>query len=251
MNKVKKRILCLLLCVVLLASLLPAAFADNTVTTDETAEVGKYVKFSYTAGDALNSNAGAITVNFNYNANKLKLLSVKANPINGVSAVSFSQTDIDTANTMGTAAKFGACWVDEKLSMNPAPTDVLLEANFEILVADAPEIKVVEATFHSVNEDNLTEVENVLNDAVNVSAEATTTVVEIVEEIIIRKAGDVNGDGEVDNKDLVRLRKYLARVIGTEINASNADVNSDNDVTNKDLVRLRKFLARVAGTVLE
>ena len=55
--------------------------------------------------------------------------------------------------------------------------------------------------------------------------------------------GDVNGDGVVDNKDLVRLRKYLADPDTTEIVFANADVNLDGEVDNKDLVRMRKHFA--------
>ncbi len=55
--------------------------------------------------------------------------------------------------------------------------------------------------------------------------------------------GDVNDDGVVDNKDLVRMRKYLADPDKTEINFANSDVNLDGEVDNKDLVRMRKHFA--------
>ena len=55
-------------------------------------------------------------------------------------------------------------------------------------------------------------------------------------------AGDVNGDGITNNKDLTRLMKYLAgedvSVVGSVL-----DVNSDGVVNNKDLTRLMKYLA--------
>ena len=60
--------------------------------------------------------------------------------------------------------------------------------------------------------------------------------------------GDVNGDGVIDGKDVIRLRKYLAAFddeTGTstvEIGAG-ADCNGDGKVDGKDLVRLRKYLA--------
>lgn len=60
--------------------------------------------------------------------------------------------------------------------------------------------------------------------------------------------GDVNGDGVIDGKDVIRLRKYLAAFddeTGTssvEIRTS-ADYNGDGKVDGKDLVRLRKYLA--------
>ena len=60
--------------------------------------------------------------------------------------------------------------------------------------------------------------------------------------------GDANGDGTVDNKDLVRIKKYLAGLdydtgISTEEVGAGADANGDGDIDNKDLVRLKKYLA--------
>lgn len=54
--------------------------------------------------------------------------------------------------------------------------------------------------------------------------------------------GDVNDDGVVDLKDLVRLRKYLAGA-DVVIHMGNADVNGDGLVDLKDLVRMRKYFA--------
>lgn len=59
--------------------------------------------------------------------------------------------------------------------------------------------------------------------------------------------GDVNGDSEINGKDLVRLRKYLLS-LDESTGASNvdisagADTNGDGVVNGKDLVRLRKYL---------
>ena len=56
--------------------------------------------------------------------------------------------------------------------------------------------------------------------------------------------GDVTGDGEVDGRDLVRLRKYLAGTPGFEIVEANTNVNGDDGIDILDLVRLRKYLAQ-------
>ena len=55
-------------------------------------------------------------------------------------------------------------------------------------------------------------------------------------------AGDINGDGKVNNKDLNRLMKYLS---GEEVSVEAAalDVNGDGKVNNKDLNRLMKYLS--------
>ena len=60
--------------------------------------------------------------------------------------------------------------------------------------------------------------------------------------------GDANGDGFVDNKDLVRIKKYLAAYdydtnTSSEAVSAGADANGDGFVDNKDLVRLKKYLA--------
>ena len=59
-----------------------------------------------------------------------------------------------------------------------------------------------------------------------------------------RVAGDINGDGIVNNKDVTRLVKYLAGEEITVVEAS-LDVNGDGTVNNKDLTRLIKYLAGV------
>ena len=54
--------------------------------------------------------------------------------------------------------------------------------------------------------------------------------------------GDINGDVEVDNKDLIRLFQYLSEW-GVEVNEPALDVNGDQAVDNKDLIRLFQYLS--------
>ena len=60
--------------------------------------------------------------------------------------------------------------------------------------------------------------------------------------------GDVNGDGTVNGKDLIRLRKYL-NFYNEETGASEFPVTADSDcngdglINGKDLIRLRKMLS--------
>ena len=63
------------------------------------------------------------------------------------------------------------------------------------------------------------------------------------EMLIASLLGDVNNDGEVNTKDIVRLRKYFADPDVTEIHFLNSDVNLDGEVNTKDLVRMRKHFA--------
>ena len=55
-------------------------------------------------------------------------------------------------------------------------------------------------------------------------------------------AGDINGDGAVNNKDLTRLLKYIA---GEDVSviSQTLDTNGDGIVNNKDLTRLLKYIA--------
>ncbi len=55
--------------------------------------------------------------------------------------------------------------------------------------------------------------------------------------------GNANGDGAVDTKDAVLLKKYLAGFEGIEFNHDAADVNVDGKVDSKDAVRLLRHLA--------
>lgn len=56
-----------------------------------------------------------------------------------------------------------------------------------------------------------------------------------------RLPGDINGDGEVNNKDLTRLQRYL-KGLDVEVVESNLDLNGDGSINNKDLTRLQKHL---------
>lgn len=55
--------------------------------------------------------------------------------------------------------------------------------------------------------------------------------------------GDINNDGEVNNKDLTRLFQYLSDWEDVEVNELALDVNGDNSVDNKDLTRLFQYLS--------
>ena len=54
--------------------------------------------------------------------------------------------------------------------------------------------------------------------------------------------GDANDDGNVNMKDVLLMRKFLAGIDVT-YNAQNADCNEDGTVNMKDVLQLRKYLA--------
>lgn len=53
--------------------------------------------------------------------------------------------------------------------------------------------------------------------------------------------GDVNGDGSVDIRDLVRFKRYEAKD-DVEFFAEAADINGDAEITSQDIASLRKVL---------
>ena len=60
--------------------------------------------------------------------------------------------------------------------------------------------------------------------------------------------GDVNGDGEVDGRDVIRLMKYLAGDDEDKVNEEieiikeNCDLNEDTEIDSLDLLLLVKYL---------
>ena len=62
--------------------------------------------------------------------------------------------------------------------------------------------------------------------------------------------GDVNGDGEVNAKDVTTLRRFVAGGHGIELTPEAADVNKDGNITAKDISILRRFLAGGYGVTL-
>ncbi len=54
-------------------------------------------------------------------------------------------------------------------------------------------------------------------------------------------AGDDNGDGSINNRDLARLQQFLNEW-EVSVNAMGADVNGDGSINNRDLAHLQKIL---------
>ena len=61
--------------------------------------------------------------------------------------------------------------------------------------------------------------------------------------------GDVNGDGAVNNKDMTRMKKYIAGD-SVEVNEIGMDTTGDGSINNKDMTRLKKYLAQAEGAEL-
>ena len=80
----------------------------------------------------------------------------------------------------------------------------------------------------------------VVTDPIVTDPVVTDPVVEVV-------YGDANGDGEINLKDVLAARKYVAGM-ETEINLVASDVNKDGAVNMKDILLIRKY---VAGIITE
>ena len=60
--------------------------------------------------------------------------------------------------------------------------------------------------------------------------------------VTAEKTGDVNGDGVVDIRDLVCLKKYFAAPAKNSIPNDALDVSGDGIINSADLAELRKIL---------
>ena len=73
-----------------------------------------------------------------------------------------------------------------------------------------------------------------------VAVSAVDGVVTVDGDVIFKK-GDVNGDGDINNKDLALLMQYV-NDWDVEIYLAVADVNADGDINNKDLALLMQYV---------
>ncbi len=93
-------------------------------------------------------------------------------------------------------------------------------------------------------------------------AKSITTRIHMPEQNIIIKAnieydseedtqkGDVNGDEEVNAKDVTMLRRFIAGGYGAEVTEKIADANGDGEVNAKDVTMLRRYIAGGYGIEL-
>lgn len=75
---------------------------------------------------------------------------------------------------------------------------------------------------------------------------AVETAADAVSVTVTPLKGDANGDGEIDIRDLVRIKKYLAAPTSEDIVAANADCDGTDGIDLGDVVALRKQLLGIA-----
>ena len=68
------------------------------------------------------------------------------------------------------------------------------------------------------------------------------------ESYVAVKLGDVNGDDNIDLKDVLMLRKFIAGM-SDMTNSAAADANGDGNVDLKDVLMLRKYIANMIDTL--
>lgn len=76
-----------------------------------------------------------------------------------------------------------------------------------------------------------------------------TTYVELP--MLVAVPGDLNGDGEVDNKDVIHLMRWVVGGYSVTMDPASADFNGDGKTDNKDVVLLMRYIAGGYGVVLE
>lgn len=96
--------------------------------------------------------------------------------------------------------------------------------------ADGGSTAIISATYNPDDVYDITET-NIPFAVIN----GTITVIDYI-------PGDINGDGEVNNKDITRLFQYLSDW-DVSVNERALDVNGDGDINNKDLTRLFQYLS--------
>ena len=80
-------------------------------------------------------------------------------------------------------------------------------------------------------------------------ADKVTITAELVS--VTDKRGDVNGDNEVDAKDLTALARHVAKIehITEPELLQNADVDGSGDISAADLTKLARFVAKIDTTL--
>ncbi len=238
-----KRILALALALVLVLGMGATAFAAEAggkfVVSSAKAKPGEDVQLTISIQD--NPGVASIELNVEFDTNALELTKVEKGAV------------VDVQGPLPEGA-FGGFFdpVDAYLDPQPAnkdlstltwfkdtasaePSNNTLNGSFAVLTfkvnAGAEEgdypvsVSFKDINVHDINENPV---------AFTVEAGKVT--------VTKRLPGDVNGDGKVDGRDVVRLKKYFA---GDDvvIDFSNANVTGDGVVDGRDLIRLQKYFA--------
>lgn len=108
------------------------------------------------------------------------------------------------------------------------------------------EVSVIENKIKNANKDAIVKFTN--SGIVSTGNKLTITVGSEIKTYEMVVYGDANGDGAIDARDYVRIRKYImstANLSGAYYEAS--DVNKDGAVDARDYVKIRKYIMGTSG----
>lgn len=136
------------------------------------------------------------------------------------------------------AVPFSTLWIDALAAENNTANGTLVTFTFAVspnAVAGTIPITITYDTDSTFDKDLQNTAFDVENGTVEISK---------------RAPGDANGDGAVNLKDAVVIRRYLAGGWGVHVFVANADVDADGSVTLADVVQITRFLVGGWGVEL-
>ena len=194
----------------------PDINAPTFVAESKTVKIGD----TFTVDISIKNNSGIVGLRtyIGYDANVLELVSAAA-----------GDDFADTSFGPTTKNPISILWDDSLASSNNTSNGVVATLTFKVKEGVTACNTEITLTY------NADDVYDFNWDNVEFGVEnGTITVIEYI-------SGDVNGDGNINNKDLGVLRRWL-NDWDVEIDELAADVNRDGNVNNKDLGILRRYL---------
>ena len=207
----------------------PDPDAPRLALSSETVKPGDQVEVTL----SISNNPGIIStsVNITYDNTKLRLISVTDGGLMGTGTF-FPGKDY-------TEIPYTVIWEDGLADDNYTGNGILATFTFEVLEDAEPGETPITLNY-------------VKNSTLNVDIdEITFALTSGVVEISDRTPGDASGDGIIDLKDVVMLRRYLTGGWDVTVDVSNADVNADGVLDLKDVVLLRRYLSGGWDVVLK
>lgn len=226
MKKNVKKTLALLLCIIMLLGVYIPVYAEDSgaklvfdqkqAVSGETVSIDLFLennpgiaaatfKILYD-GDILTLNSVTFNIAFGGDFDEIGSLGSSVAGSENLKAVSISWSSLDDISTS-----------DKFLTLNFSVNENVEKDSVATITA-----MVSPGDFCNINEDD-------------VVFEIEQGAVIVVEGI----PGDITGDGVVNSKDLLRLRKYFSGW-DVEVDLTACDCNGDGNVNSKDLIRLRK-----------
>lgn len=235
------------MCCMMIAAMLPvAAFAEDTgVAIDETnfpdANFRKVASRCDTDGDGVLSDAeiGNVTEINCYDKNISNLKGIEYfTALTELYCGSNRLTALDVSSN--TALTYLSC-DDNKYTISPADDGTFdlstLPGSFDMSKAS----DLVGGTVKG----NILKVDNGVS-KVTYKYDCGRGMTETFTLVLAQISGDVNGDGILDAKDLLYMRRYVADIeVGIKMDMTAADMDGDGEVTPADCLLLRKTLAGV------